>query len=360
MGVVTTGAILGMAAIGTAGNIIASKSASNSQKKAARRAQDRANALSAEMEELELARQEIINPYDDVVSLDDMIVDNTGLLSNPFASLGVATQAAKFQAEEADIALANTLDLLAATGASAGGATALAQAALQSKRGVSASLEAQEAQNNKLAAQGEQFLQQQQMAEAQRVQQAEMTEAQRIQQAEVLGEEFVYGERERRETEQLNRLQAQITGATQVATTERQNAANIMAAGAATSAQILSSGLTTAGSMMMMGGFGGFTPQVTPVNTITPAGVVPVGGGITPTGTIYPGSDIRLKKNIKLIGRANSGLKIYSFEYIDKKYGSHTYQGVMSNEVPKEAVIKGNDGYDLVDYSKLDVEFKRI
>ena len=34
------------------------------------------------------------------------------------------------QAEEADIALANTLDTLRATGASAGGATALAQAAL--------------------------------------------------------------------------------------------------------------------------------------------------------------------------------------------------------------------------------------
>ena len=57
-----------------------------------------------------------------------------------------------------------------ATGASAGGATALAQAALQSKRGVSASIEQQEADNQKLAARGEQFLQQQKLAEAQRVQ----------------------------------------------------------------------------------------------------------------------------------------------------------------------------------------------
>jgi hypothetical protein len=284
-----------------------------------------------------------------------MIVDNTGLLSNPFENLGVATQAAKFQAEEADIALANTLDLLAATGASAGGATALAQAALQSKRGVSQSLEQQEAQNDKLAAQGEQFLQQQQMAEAQRVQQAEMTEAQRMQQAEVLGREFVYGEKERRETEQLNRLQAQITGQQQVATTARQNASNIMASGVSASANILSGGIT--GAAM---NFGGFTPKVTPVSTITPTGIAPVGGGIIPTAPVYTGSDIRLKKNIKLIGRSNSGLKIYSFEYIDKKYGSHTYQGVMSNEVPKEAVIKDNNGYDLVDYSKLDVEFKRI
>jgi len=330
-------AIGGGALIGAGATVYASNKASKDQSKQARRAEDRANALSAEMDELELARQEIINPYDDVVSLDDMIVDNTGLLSNPFENLGVATQAAKFQAEEADIALANTLDLLAATGASAGGATALAQAALQSKRGVSQSLELQEAQNDKLAAQGEQFLQQQQMSEAQRVQQAQMTEAQRIQQADVLGREFVYGEKERRETEQLNRLQAQITGATQVATTARQNAANIQASGVSAGAQIFSSGLTSAA---------GYLGTVNaPVPTATPP----------PTP-----SDIRLKKNIKLIGRSNSGLKIYSFEYIDKKHGSHTYQGVMSNEVPKEAVMKGNDGYDLVDYSKLDVEFKRI
>ena len=332
-------AIGGGALIGAGATVYASNKASRTQTKNANRAEDRANALSAEMDELELARQEIINPYDDVVSLDDMIVDNTGLISNPFENLGVATQAAKFQAEEADIALANTLDLLAATGASAGGATALAQAALQSKRGVSKSLEAQEAQNDKLAAQGEQFLQQQQMAEAQRVQQAQMTEAQRMQQAEVLGREFVYGEKERRETEQLNRLQAQITGQQQVATTARQNAANIQASGVSAGAQIFSSGLTSAASYLGA------------VNAPVP--------GILPP-PVPTESDIRLKKNIKLIGRSNSGLKIYSFEYIDKKYGSHTYQGVMSNEVPKEAVIKGNDGYDLVDYSKLDVEFKRI
>ena len=330
-------AIGGGVLIGAGATVYASNKASKSQSKQARRAEDRANALSAEMDELELARQEIINPYDDVVSLDDIIVDNTGLLSNPFENLGVATQAAKFQAEEADIALANTLDLLAATGASAGGATALAQAALQSKRSVSQSLEQQEAQNDKLAAQGEQFLQQQQMAEAQRVQQAEMTEAQRMQQANVLGREFVYGEKERRETEQLNRLQAQITGATQVATAARQNAANIQASGVSAGAQIFSSGLTSAAGYLGA------------VNAPVP--------GVTPPPVP---SDIRLKKNIKLIGRSNSGLKIYSFEYIDKKHGSHTYQGVMSNEVPKEAIIKSVDGYDLVDYSKLDVEFKQI
>jgi len=32
----------------------------------------------------------------------------------------------------------------------------------------------------------------------------------------------------------------------------------------------------------------------------------------------------------------------------------------MSDEIPKEAVVKHTDGFDRVDYSKLDVEFKLI
>ena len=70
-------------------------------------------------------------------------------------------------------------------------------------------------------------------------------------------------------------------------------------------------------------------------------------------------SDRKLKKNIKKISKSPSGLNIYSFEFKDSKYGKGVFQGVMSNEVPKKAVIK-KDGYDMVDYSKLDVEFKQI
>ena len=32
----------------------------------------------------------------------------------------------------------------------------------------------------------------------------------------------------------------------------------------------------------------------------------------------------------------------------------------MSDEVPIEFVIKDKDGYDMVDYSKLDVQFKEL
>lgn len=85
--------------------------------------------------------------------------NNRQTLTNPYANLGVATQAAEMKIEQTDIALANTLDTIRATGGGAGGATALAQAALQSKKGVAASIESQEAQNEQLRAQGEVGLQ---------------------------------------------------------------------------------------------------------------------------------------------------------------------------------------------------------
>ena len=70
-------------------------------------------------------------------------------------------------------------------------------------------------------------------------------------------------------------------------------------------------------------------------------------------------SDRKLKKNINLIGKSPSGLNIYSFEYIDAKYGQGLFQGVMSDEIPQEAVIF-NGEHDMVDYSKIDVDFKQI
>ena len=71
-------------------------------------------------------------------------------------------------------------------------------------------------------------------------------------------------------------------------------------------------------------------------------------------------SDRRLKENIKLVGKSKRGFKIYTFEYKNKKYGEGVYQGVMSDEIPRENVIINQDGYDMVNYSNLDVEFKRV
>ena len=95
----------------------------------------------------------------------------------------------------------------------AGGATALAQAALRSKKEVTASIEMQEAQNEKLRAQGEQSLQAAQMAEKVRVQGVAMSEAQRVQTAEASGKQFVWQNTENRETAKMDRVQSQIDGA---------------------------------------------------------------------------------------------------------------------------------------------------
>ena len=116
------------------GPIVAGLITSRQANKAAQEAADREKVLQEQLTALE---------------------DNRQAITNPYANLSVATQAAEFQAEQADISLANTLDTLQATGAGAGGATALAQAALQSKKGVSASLEQQEVNNEKLRADGE-------------------------------------------------------------------------------------------------------------------------------------------------------------------------------------------------------------
>ena len=76
-------------------------------------------------------------------------------------------------------------------------------------------------------------------------------------------------------------------------------------------------------------------------------------------GEIVPSTDRKLKKNISKIGVSPSGLNIYSFEYKNPIFGGGLFQGVMSDEVPEEAVIP-MDGYNAVNYNMLDVEFKNI
>lgn len=183
--------LVGAALIGAGAQIVGGLLGASSAKKAARKAAAEAKRRARELEFLESTRQAIINPYEG-------IKDVSSMMSNPYASLGVATQAAEFQAEQADISLANTLDTLQQTGSSAGGATALAQAALQSKKQISASIEQQEANNEQLRAQGEQKLQE-----------IKMAEAQRIQSAEAQGKAFMFQTREEREVAKMNRVAGQ-------------------------------------------------------------------------------------------------------------------------------------------------------
>ena len=76
-------------------------------------------------------------------------------------------------------------------------------------------------------------------------------------------------------------------------------------------------------------------------------------------------SDRDLKKNIKKIGKSKSGINIYEFEYKDPgTYGTGVYQGVIADDLPKEiydkAVRVDDNKNETVNYSKLDVEFKKI
>ena len=247
--------------------------------KQARRARQREAKLNGEMEEVRNSRPDIINPYEGIEDLgrtfgdasgvlDDqssLAIDTSGGFSNPFANIGVATGAAEFAAEQADISLANTLDTLAATGASAGGATALAQAALQSKRGISNDIQKQEMQNAQLKAQGEQNLQQRvaseqarvqgvqvsegvrldsaELSEAQRAQAMAYQEGQRLQNAEAMGAEYMFSQEERRTIDDLNRLNSQITGA--------QQAQQAAAAGGMTALGNLGQGLGNLGASLV-------------------------------------------------------------------------------------------------------------
>lgn len=161
--------------------------------KAKRRARNAKIREERRLRNLEANRQAIIDPYAGVTDL-------SGMITNPFANLQVATEAAEMQAAETDISLASTLDVLRATGSGAGGATALARAAARSKQGIAASIEQQEVRNAELRARGEQSMQQ-----------MKMNEAIRLQQADIAGKQFTFGVREQREMTQLDRAQAMVS-----------------------------------------------------------------------------------------------------------------------------------------------------
>lgn len=227
-------AILTALAIGAGVSAIGGAVGANQAKKAAGRAQRNKTNAERELANIKAARATIINPYSGTKDLSGMAKDLSGQMSNPYANLGVATSAAEIQMEQTDIALANTLDTLRATGASAGGATALAQAALQSKKGVAANIEQQESQNEKLRAQGESQLNQMKISEQQRLQSVAISEGQRVQSADAAGKQFEFQTKENRTNMDMNRAAGQIQQASQMEADA--NAAKASAIGGAISA----------------------------------------------------------------------------------------------------------------------------
>jgi len=229
-------------------SVVSGAIAAGKAKKAARAAGREQKKKEAELESIKKSRQAITNPYASTEDLSSLAQDLSGQMTNPFQQLGVATAAAEIQMEQSDIALANTLDTLRSTGASAGGATALAQAALQAKKGIAASIEQQEANNEKLRAQGEQSLQQQKLSEQQRLQSIAISEGQRVQAAEAAGKQFEYQAQEARTNADLDRAAGQVS----------QAAANKASANQAQASAIagIGTGLAGVGSQVAGGIFG--------------------------------------------------------------------------------------------------------
>jgi len=224
-------------------------------------------------------------------------------LENPYEDLTVNTQQADFLAQQQNAALSSTMgNMQGAAGGS--GIAALAQAMAnqqsQNQQQASASIGAQEARNQSMVAQG-----------AAQIQSMERQGASQARNLEMGKSRFIFDQAGMR----LGAAQQAVQGATDQ--------------------------LMAGVGGVMTGGLTGWSQS----------------GDGTSFGKAM--SDRRLKKNIKLIGYSSSGLKIYAFEYINKLFGNGMFQGVMSDEIPQYAVSK-NNGYDMVDYSKLDVEFKQI
>ena len=162
MAVVTGTALLIAGGVAAAAGATTSAIAAKRAKEEGRAQGDIAAQQQAALDAMVEERPAFKNPYDNMTNHFEN-------LDNPYANLTVATEAFKIQADQADQALANSLDVMMETGQAAGGATALAQMALQSKRGIAASIQAQETQNKAMAAEGEAQVQTQKAQGAQRL-----------------------------------------------------------------------------------------------------------------------------------------------------------------------------------------------
>tara|TARA_B100000780_G_scaffold208821_1_gene148925 strand:+ start:7802 stop:10261 length:2460 start_codon:yes stop_codon:yes gene_type:complete len=97
----------------------------------------------------------------------------------------------------------------------------------------------------------------------------------------------------------------------------------------------------------------GFSSLVTSVGSYAKTAVTAISGFFSGGGFF---SDVRLKEDIKLVGKSPSGINIYSFKY---KQLDGTFEGVMAQEVPWAREMT-DTGFYMVDYSKVDVEFRRL
>ncbi len=265
-------------------------------------------------------------------------------MENVMEDLAVNTKQAEFQTQQGAQQRANIMQSM--QGAAGGsGIASLAQAmasqgALQTQQ-ISAQIGQQEAANQRLKAQGAQDVMRRQQVKMAGQGAVDMTKAQGAAAADMARRGGEASMQEMEMSRQATLLGIQM-GQTSGANAALQQAyANQMSAGAN---QANLYGQQAAAQYGMAG------------DAIGSIGDMAGAYGSAQGGT---NSDRKLKKNISKIGESPSGLNIYSFEYRNPIHGEGLFQGVMSDEVPQE-VVGTRDGYDTVDYSMIDVEFKQI
>ena len=112
----------------------------------------------------------------------------------------------------------------------------------------------------------------------------------------------------------------------------------------------------------ILGSIGGMYPGVTGQTSTSQPGLfdyLGLGAGVLGS-YLLSGSDIALKKNIKPAGKTPDGINLYTWDWNDKAkrggFASHPTFGVIAQELKKhkpDAVVRGDDGYLRVDYSKV-------
>jgi hypothetical protein len=100
---------------------------------------------------------------------------------------------------------------------------------------------------------------------------------------------------------------------------------------------------------------GKYTAYATPVVLVSMSAAQgqPLSGTPAPPG---PSSDVRLKRDIVLLNRLDSGIGLYRYRYL---WSDTIYVGVMAQEVARvapHAVSAGPDGYLRVDYTRLGMQ----
>ena len=321
--------------------------------------------------------QDAENAYADLTNQYEGLENMYEGMENRYEDMTIDMRAAEFQVQQGAQQRANILQgLRGAAGASgvAGLAQALAsQGQLQSQQ-IAAGIGQQERQNQLLATQEGARIDQLQRGAGMQLQQMEAAGAQQLQSHQAAGAMQVQamqiaGAGEARQLG-INRENQIAQGAFQADMIQRQGEAALQAAEFGRESTLLGmdygqlAGANQALSQAMgnqMSGMG-MQAQMHGSNAASASSIW--GSAIGAVGTIAGAaimfsSDRRLKKNINLIGISPNGINIYSFEYKDSKYGEGLFQGVMSDDIPQEAVIN-NGEYDMVNYSMLDVEFKQI